>query len=199
MKEVYKRIWEAAEHMQDLRLDKGHAKIVTSFAIKINKILKGNEEIVIPAAILHDIGYYAADKGVLFLWCQKKLPENKEVKLKELHMNEGARFAKEILEKINYPKKNTNQIIKIIARHDLKNSADDLNELIVRDADKLWRFSKTGFWVDIKRANRNPDEWIKHLSKNIIKKNYFYTNTARELAKTELRKRRKEALKINCN
>ena len=58
MKPIFQKIKKEAKHMQDLRDDKGHAETVTFFAEKLCRIFNANENIIIPAAILHDIGYY---------------------------------------------------------------------------------------------------------------------------------------------
>jgi len=50
-------IWNKALPYQDTRDDVGHAKTVMQNAYKLLKYEKGEDEIVIPASILHDIGW----------------------------------------------------------------------------------------------------------------------------------------------
>jgi len=192
MKKIFKQIWKEAQSMQDLREDKGHAKVVTEFAVKLCTILKANEKIVVPAAILHDIGYYGMDEQVLKNLMMGKLSENVAKKIKEEHMEKGAGLAEKLLRKINYNPKLIERIIKVIKKHDLDVESTSTEENIVRDADKLWRFSKSGFNVDVKRRGCPPIEWYNYLFKNINKENYFQTNEAKEIAAKELENRKNE-------
>lgn len=192
MKKIFKKIWEEAQAMQDLREDKGHAEVVTEFAVKLCIILKANKNIVVPAAILHDIGYYGMDKTVLKDLMAGKLSDEQTKKIKDEHMEKGAAVAKEILEKLNYDQELLKTIIQIIKRHDSGGDCFSIEEKIVRDADKLWRFSKPGFDIDIKRRGCPPIEWYNYLLKNIEKPNYFYTSGAKEIAIKELENRKNE-------
>lgn len=191
LKKIFKLIWCKSSYMQDLRDDIGHAKVVTIFAQKLCKILKANEEIVIPAAILHDIGYYEIDKNLLLEMMAKKLPEEQEHKIKMEHMKRGARLAGQILSEVDYEPKLIKKIINIIRKHDLNDDCNSVEEKIVRDADKLSRFSKIGFNIDIKRRKCTPLFWYEKLKKNFEKQNYFQTKKAKQIAIEELEKIKK--------
>jgi len=192
MKEIFNEIRRKSNHMQDLRDDTGHAEIVTSFAQKLCKIFGADEDVVIPAAILHDIGYYEMDNNLVREMMAKKLSEEQEEKIKIEHMERGVKFAEQILNEVNYEPKLINKIIGIIQRHDLNDACHSVEEKIVRDADKLARFSKIGFYVDIKRRKCTPLFWYEKLKKNFNKQNYFQTEEAKQIAKEELEKRHDE-------
>ncbi|MEN9389290.1 MAG: hypothetical protein RLY61_374 [Candidatus Parcubacteria bacterium] len=53
----YADIWQEAYKYQDTRNDRGHAFIVTLYAQDICTYEIANPVVVIPAAILHDIGW----------------------------------------------------------------------------------------------------------------------------------------------
>ena len=55
IKEEFVKIWDMALPYQDKRDDKGHARIVTEYAIKLCSIENAEDKIVVPAAILHYI------------------------------------------------------------------------------------------------------------------------------------------------
>lgn len=192
MNKIYELIWAEAKELQDLREDEGHARAVTDFAIALCKLLGGDERVVIPAAILHDIGYYGMDKKVLIDLMAGKLSEEHTKKIKEDHMKNGSELAREILMKLNYPQELIGEIRRIIEKHDLDIAPESIEEKIVRDSDKLWRFSKAGFNVDIKRRNCLNSFWHDYLLKNLDKPNYFLTEEARDMAKKELSKRKNE-------
>lgn len=192
MKEIFKQIWKKAELMQDLRDDKGHAKIVTGFAEKLCNIFKANEMIVTPTAILHDIGYYGMDKNILKNLMVGKLSKEEIKRIKDEHMKKGAELAENILKKLNYNPKFVKIIVNIIKNHDSEGVGFSIEEKIIRDADKLWRYSKEGFDLDVKRRNCKSIEWYNYLLKNLEKENYFQTEEAKKIAIDELKKREKE-------
>lgn len=193
MKKIFEEIKKIAGPMQDLREDEGHAEKVASFAIELCKLFKANENIVIPAATLHDIGYYGMEKSLLKNLMAGKLSEEETKQIKDKHMEKGAILAKQILEKVRYNPEMIKVIVKIIENHDLGGECSSVEEKIIRDADKLWRFSKPGFDIDVKRRGCPPIEWHNYLSKNIEKPNYFYTEEAKTIARDELEKRKNES------
>jgi hypothetical protein len=62
--------------------------------------------------------------------------------------------------------------------------------MIVKDADKLWRYSKSGFYIDIDRFGESHAEGLDRLRRNIS--GWFFTATARKMAGDKLSKREKE-------
>jgi len=194
MELIYKKMWDQAEEKQDLRDDKGHAKTVLEFAQMLSEIFNANKKIVIPAAIFHDTGYFGMDKGVLSEMMAGKLPEEASKQIKKEHMQKGGEIAKEILLELNYDPSLIKEIVRIIENHDLDNECMSIEEKIVRDADKLWRFSKRGFDLDVKRRNWPAEKWYSYLKGNLDKPGYFQTKEARGIAQNELEKRRKEEI-----
>ena len=63
----------------------------------------------------------------------------------------------------------------------------DINDGIVRDADKLWMFSKTDFKADMDRRNISANECARFLNKVI--KDKLHTKKAKIIAKKELKNR----------
>ncbi len=168
LKDVYKRIWELARPYLDTRKNDIHTEVSTGFAQRLLALEGGDEDIVIPAIILHDVGW-------------KKVPE--EVQLKafgpntsmpewnHVHEVEGARIAGEILRKVNYDEDKSLEIQEIIQGHDSRKEPISRNDGIVKDADKLWRYSKIsirgvqmGFGLTfnecIERLGRNLESWF---------------------------------------
>ena len=97
------------------------------------------------------------------------------------------KIARYILKKVNYEADRIEEILKIIDGHDSRKEANTLNDRIVKDADKLWRYSKEGFYIDIERFDEIFKEGINRLRSNINK--WFLTNYAKELAIEELENR----------
>jgi hypothetical protein len=77
--------------------------------------------------------------------------------LRRLHEVEGVAIAEKILSELGYNEHLSKQICEIIDGHDTTKEARSLNDSIVKDADKLWRFTRHGnetiqSWFDISMA-----------------------------------------------
>ncbi|MCJ7804781.1 HD domain-containing protein [Patescibacteria group bacterium] len=198
MKKIFKEIWQLALPYQDKRDDQGHAKTVLKYAFKLLKTEKADKDIVIPTAILHDIGWSQLTKKERFFVYKNKITKEMEMKMKSKvgvrvkHELAGERLAREILEKIKYNKKKIKKIRAIIKQHDIDKISISPEDCLVKDADRLWVFSKLGFEADIKRFNFSPAKCYNILVKNLNLPNYFKTKSAKKIGKQELEKRRKE-------
>jgi putative nucleotidyltransferase with HDIG domain len=191
-KEIYQKIWELALPYQDKRDDAGHAEVVTKFAIRLCKLEKANGDIVIPAAILHDIGWSRLSDEERFIIFNPDATKEDKFKIRLRHQEEGVKLAVEILNKVNYSPKFADQILEIISQHDTRRGFLSLEDGIMRDADKLWRFSQIGFDADIRRRETTFAEWYNHLRKRIEEKDFFFSRAAKQLAGNELENRKKE-------
>ena len=197
---VYKKIWDLAYKYQDKRDDRYHAKISTKFALILLKKTRAKKAIVLPAIILHDIGWSKLSKRDRFLTINANKQPKKSVylKIRKKHEDEGKRLAKTILKKVNYPEKHIPHIIEIISGHDTRKGFYSKEDGIARDADKLWRYSKIMFNLYINSKNKLrgkiPFTKLYDLSKKEIdKKDFFYSKIAGTIARKELEKRLKES------
>jgi len=192
MKELFEKIWILSLPYQDKRDDESHAETVLHYALELVKLENADEDIVIPAAILHDIGWSQVSKEESLKIFSGKTKEEERVNIQRKHEEAGVKLAKQILEKMNCNTEAINEILEIISQHDTRNGFISKNEGIMRDADKLWRFSKKGFWTDVKRGNRTPKERYEMLMEKIDSPNFFYSDSAKKIARKELERRRSE-------
>lgn len=169
-------IWKKALPFQDTRDDVGHGEFVTFFAYELLKYLPGEKNIVIPAAILHDIGYQVSPEKF-----RKLVSSDKELYLRMKHQIIGERKTFEILKSIKYPEKYMAEIQTIIVDHDTRIFKPSLNEKILRDADLLWRFTKP--CIDSYYKNKSAEENLEIMEKEILK---LYTLKSKKIAKIEL-------------
>lgn len=158
MKKIFQDIWKEALFYQDKRDDKGHAKIVRDYAVKLSKLENANENITVPAAILHDIGWSQVSKDEIAIIFDLNANREEEKAVRIKHEKQGKELAKKILQKVEYNSKLIPKILEIIDGHDTRRGFLNKEEGIVRDADKLWRYSKKGFWLDVKRLNNSAEE-----------------------------------------
>lgn len=191
-REKFNKIWDAALAYQDKRDDEGHAEFVTRSVSKLIELENADEDIAVPAAILHDVGWSKVPKEEAMKNFGNKLSSVSKVELQEKHEKAGIEMAREILEKLNYDSAMKDEILEIISGHDTREGFISKNEGVMRDADKLWRFSEKGFWLDIERGSYTPETRYEMLKEKINTPNFFYSEYAKKIAREELEKRKQK-------
>jgi hypothetical protein len=181
MSAVHEQIYALAKPHLNTRKNDIHVEISYRFACRLLLDEPGDPDVVIPAIICHDLGW-------------TKVPEDLQLKafgptfdpeLRRIHEVEGVKLARDILDRVNYDAVKTAEILEIIDGHDSRLHAVSDNDKIVKDADKLFRFTATGLAIDIERFQVDGDDYLKWISEQV--ESWFFTTTGKQLARTELR------------
>jgi HD superfamily phosphodiesterase len=192
IKPIHQKIFEKAKPFLRTRKNLIHTRIALHYALKLLKSEKGDEDVVIPAVLLHDVGWKMIP-GNLHLTAFG--PNKSNPKLTRVHEVEGAKIAEAILKDLQYPSEKIKGISRIIRGHDTRKKPISLNDRIVKDADKLWRYSRKGTAIDLARFRIPRLEYLIFLE--AIIDDWFLTPTGRKVARREisLRKRRGDGLR----
>lgn len=184
MEKRYPEIYELAKPYLDTRYNDLHTRVAFSFALKLLAAEGGDERVVLPAVILHDLGwkFVPEDKQL-----QAYGPRSIDMKLNRVHEVEGSNKAREILEEVNYDPDLIEEIAEIILGHDSRQEALSLNDAIVKDSDKLWRYSDESLEIDPPRFGITPEMYTKLVTHQIDI--WFFTETAKKLAREEQSRR----------
>ena len=187
LEESYEKIQELARPYLNTRKNDIHTDISTRFAYLLLELEGGTEEVVIPAILLHDVGWKMVPEDIQLKAFGPKasLPEWNRV-----HEVEGAGIAGEIFKKVGYDQEKVKEIVHIIEGHDSRKEAFSLNDAIVKDADKLWRYSKEALEINSDRFQLSLEEGIERLRRNI--EPWFLTDSAKRMAREEIEKRLQE-------
>lgn len=190
-----KEIWVKAFPYQDKRNDVGHIEHVVYFVFKLLEYIRAERAIVVPAAILHDTGWGEVIPRLLSSWnpFSEDFKKN-ERKFRELHQEAGVKISEKILEEVGYQKQYIDTIIEIVSQHDTRNLFFCTEDGIVRDADKLWRFSLR-HW-EIYYSKIDPKDAYSRLLRAIKNSSFFSSNISRHIARAELEQTVK-AIKVN--
>jgi len=147
-----------------------------------------DESLLLPLVILHDSGYAEVPKGNPF-----------QVNLRKAHMKAGAKVAKDILEKVNYPKEKIKEIEYYVSVHD--NWALGKNEIYKKDKilgaftdlDYIWMATPKGYPALMKILKKNKQEMLVYLETNekLIQRP-FATKTTSDLCEKYMNDRRRE-------
>ena len=181
-------IWEKALPYLDVRSNDVHT--LHSY-VMVQQLLKcypeGNPEVVLPAMLLHDTGW---KKIPLDKILQSFGPNNKYPELQRQHELEGVIIAEEILWELNFDQSTIKEITDIIDGHDTNKEARSLNDTIVKDSDKLWRYTAHGIqtiqgWFTISKGE------VLDILENFVLPT-FHTKQAEIIADTLLQTARME-------
>lgn len=198
MKKIHTQIWDTALPFQDKRDDAGHAFITLEFAKQLVDLDHGNPDVVLPAIILHDTGWSQLTREDWQVVFSPEATAEDEMRVRIKHQDEGVKIAENVLAQVDYPQEYISEILEIISQHDTRKGFISKNEGLVRDADKLWRFSKTGFDADIERFRFEPIYLHDRIFPQIAEEGFFYSDTSRDLAYQELARRKMEFTRVSA-
>jgi len=160
MKPIYNKIWKLAKpsYLKGRPYDVEHIKWLMKVVPKFLKDSELDMEILLPLVILHDVGY-----------CKVKINAMK-LEVRKAHMEEGAKIAKEILEKIDYPKEKADEICRLISKHDNWAFGDSFGTELYLQAfnnfDRMWVVNKKGFISFQKLLNLDPAKTIRKIEED---------------------------------
>ena len=188
IKPIHQKIFEKAKPFLRTRKNLIHTQIALRYAMRLLKEEEGDEGIVIPAVLLHDVGWKMIPSN-LQLTAFGPNPSNPQ--LVRVHEVEGAKIAEAILKEFHYPPKKIKEISRIIRGHDSTKKPISRNDRIVKDSDKLWRYSRKGMAIDLDRFHMPRQEYLIFLE--AIIDHWFLTPTGREVARREISLRKRES------
>ena len=184
---LHARVLERALPHLQTRHNEVHTRTSLGFALRLLEREPGDPDVVIPGILLHDIGWSRVPEE---LQLTAFGPRVQNPELQKVHEREGARMAEGILAELGFPEAAAREIAHIVAGHDTRPGTGSPSESIVKDADKLFRFSREGFRIDCERFGLEPAAHLAWLEARI--EGWFLTATGRALARQEAAARRAE-------
>ncbi|MBU0701785.1 HD domain-containing protein [bacterium] len=160
-----------------------HMKNALGLARRLIEIEGGDEVIIIPAVILHDTGWhiFSPEDEVR---ARKPSVQLDNIILNHEHEAEGARIAENILSKLDYPVADKKMIVRIILGHDTRVKPISMADMIVKDADRLSRYTPECFDLFRVKLGYSKAQFLELLNANTEK--WFYTDSAKLLARRYL-------------
>ena len=141
-----------------------HAINVTKYAKLLLREEAGNEEVVIAAAVLHDIGIHEAERK----YGSTSGPHQEK---------EGPPIARSIMEKLGIKEGIIEDVCNIIGNHHSPGKIDTLNFKILYDADWLVNLSDEYEFQDKEKLSRIIDKiFLTDSGKKIARKIYLCDN-----------------------
>ena len=184
---TYSHIFGAARPYLRTRHNELHTRVSLRFAHRLLRSEGGDPTIVVPAVMLHDVGWIRVPEH---LQLSAFGPNATNPELRDVHEREGAAIARDVLAALAYPTEKVASIAVIVSRHDSRADAECLEEAIVKDADKLWRYSREGFEIDVDRFGTTAEAHLERLEEALD--SWFLTPSGAQIARTELGERKRE-------
>lgn len=186
MNSIEQRIYQLAKPYLTVRDNDVHTQVALDYALGLLKQVEGDRRVVAPAIILHDVGWIRVTEEQFAQW--RLDPDDRS--LVRIHEQESVKTARGILDEVDYDSSLVDEILRIIDIHDTGGDASSVNEKIVRDADVLWRYSKTGFWITVELFSATPQERLERLESRL--EEWLFMSVSKEMAREELEERRRD-------
>lgn len=140
-------VWRACEPYMRARKNDVHIPLSFAWAQRLlDEYPEADRDVCSLAILLHDIGWYSIDMEDII---EKGFsgPNMLTSDVRYLHEAESVRLGTEVLRATGWSEALIAAVNEIVDGHDTRARPRHLNDRIVRDADKLWRFSVTGVAV----------------------------------------------------
>lgn len=172
-------VWEAAVEYLHVRSNDAHTAYSYGLASALCDLHpEADRDVVLPAMILHDTGWSMLPSEEVLAAIS---PAGSRPESVIRHEKEGARIAEGILRRLGYPDERIDEITTIVDGHDSRREALNLNDALVKDADKLWRLTPHGVdtvmdWFGLTRPQA-------HLLIGSRVHDHLFTDAARTMAR----------------
>ena len=140
----YDPVWRAAEPYMRARKNDVHIPLSFDWTVRLLEYFpEADRDVCLLAILLHDIGWWAIDMETIIAEGFRGA-NILQSDVRYRHEAEGVRLATEVLLATGWSEAVIAQVCEIIDGHDTRAEPKHLNDRIVRDADKLWRYEVTG-------------------------------------------------------
>ena len=184
----YDPVWRKAEPYMRARKNDIHIPLSFAWAARLlDEYNDADRTVCLLAILLHDIGWYSIEMEDII---EKGFsgPNMLQSDVRYLHEAEGVRMGAEVLQATGWDADTIAQVCEIIDGHDTRLEPRHLNDRIVRDADKLWRFDVTGIAVACDWFKLTPHAYANRLEEQ---KDKLETEAGRRYATQTLAASRK--------
>jgi hypothetical protein len=182
----YAASWAAVRPYMRARKNDVHVPLSYWYAERLlERHPEADADVVLLAIMWHDVGWAVIDEERIF--AEGFATGGGDVDLSSdvriLHEKEGARLAAEGLAPL-WPADVVARVTEIIDGHDSRPEALSREDELVKDADKLWRYSVTGLSVSCDWFGLTPGAYAARLERQV--REALFTDAAREIGAADL-------------
>jgi HD domain-containing protein len=187
MTDPYADAWVAARPYMRARKNDVHVPLSFWYAQRLlERHPEADADVVLLAIMFHDAGWAVIDEERIYAEGFAKPGQEVDLSsdIRILHEKEGARIAAEALTGLGHAPAVVDEVAAIIDGHDSRPQALSRNDELVKDADKLWRYSVTGLGVSCDWFSMTPGQYAARLERQV--REALFTDAAREIGTRDL-------------
>lgn len=160
-------IWQAVVRETRSRSNDIHLPISLAFAERLCQAYpEADSQLVRVAILLHDTGWAHVDESRIL--SEGFTGDWRKAAIRFEHEAEGCNVARRVLPVLGYAPEFIDRVCEIIDGHDTRHVAYSLEDALVRDADRLWRFDHVGIALASTWFGMTPDAYTDRLGVEII-------------------------------
>ena len=127
---------------------------------------EADSQLVRVAILLHDTGWGRVDESRII--SEGFSGDWRKSAIRYEHEKQGCVIAREVLPRLGYEEVFVDEVCAIIDGHDTRKEAHSLEDALVRDADRLWRFDPAGIALASGWFGMDPATYTDRLRTEII-------------------------------
>jgi HD superfamily phosphodiesterase len=176
-------IWRAIVAESRTRANDIHLPISFAFAERLCDAYPDADALVVRVAILlHDTGWARVDETRIL--SEGFTGDWRKADVRYEHERHGCDIAREVLPPLGYDEAFVTRVTDIIDGHDTRPESHSLEDSLVRDADRLWRFTPAGIALASGWFGLTPAEYCRRLRSEIVPE--LLTEAGVQMAEAEL-------------
>ena len=160
-------VWKAVVPETRARGNDIHLPISLAYAERLCDAFPEADRLLVRVAIqLHDTGWGRVDEDRIL--SEGFAGDWRKAAIRFEHERQGCLIAREVLPPLGYDNEFVAQVCAIIDGHDTRAEARSLEDALVRDADRLWRFDHAGIALASGWFRMDPATYTDRLEAEII-------------------------------
>lgn len=179
------KLWKAVEPETRSRANDIHLPISAAYAARLcDAYPQADRELVMVSIILHDTGWAHVDQSRIVSEGFQGAGDWRKAVIRFEHEVEGCAVARRVLPGLGYAEEFIERVCQIIDGHDTRPVAFSLEDALVRDADRLWRFDGPGVAMSTQWFGHDAAHYMDRLESEIIPE--LISQAAVQIARTDL-------------
>ena len=176
-------LWKAVVPYTRTRGNDIHLPISVAYAERLcDAYPSADRELVLVATLLHDTGWARVDESRIL--SEGFTGDWRKAQIRYEHEHQGCLVAQEVLPGLGYADEFVERVTAIIDGHDTRHVAYSLEDALVRDADRAWRFDRAGIALASSWFGMDPATYADRLAAEIVPE--LITAAAVEMATADL-------------
>ena len=176
-------LWRAVVHETRTRGNDIHLPISLAFAERLCRAYpQADAELVRVSTLLHDTGWAHVDESRII--SEGFAGDWRKAAIRFEHEKQGCAVARRVLPGLGYSAAFIERVCAIIDGHDTRPVAHSLEDALMRDADRLWRFDQAGIALASTWFKMDPARYTDRLRAEIVPE--LITQAARDMATADL-------------